>query len=136
MDVDLALLADAATVDAAGKLNILGIFDRIGLPSFPGRHRRMALVLRFRAGLDEAGRHELTIVLKDPSGEEVVRANGALQMRASGSAAREGIRVPQVFNLDGVLFKEPGPYAFDIRVDGEHHASVPLRVVATGGGRA
>ena len=29
MEIDLALLADAATIDAAGKLNILGVFDRI-----------------------------------------------------------------------------------------------------------
>ena len=32
MDVDLALLADAATIDGAGKLNILGIFDRLHTP--------------------------------------------------------------------------------------------------------
>ena len=47
MDVDLALLADAATIDGAGKLNILGIFDRVHTPNFPARHPKMALVLRF-----------------------------------------------------------------------------------------
>ena len=31
MEIDLALLADAATVDVSGKLNILGIFDRIAV---------------------------------------------------------------------------------------------------------
>lgn len=137
MDIDLALLADAATIDAAGKLNILGIFDRIAVPAFPGRHRRMSLVLRFRAGFDEVGRHDLDIVLKSPDGEEVVRAGGSFQLGASGAAAREGIVVPQVFNLDRVVFRTPGTYGFDIRVDGEHHVTVPLRVVATtGSGRA
>ena len=29
MEIDLALLADAATIDGSGKLNILGVFDRI-----------------------------------------------------------------------------------------------------------
>lgn len=136
MDVDLALLADAATIDAAGKLNILGVFDRVALAGFPGRHGRMALVLRFSAGLNEVGRHDLTIVLKGPEGEEVVRADGSFQIGPSGASAREGIRVPQVFNLDGVVFRSPGPYAFDIQLDGEHHATVPLRVVAAGGGKA
>lgn len=136
MDIDLALLADAATIDAAGKLNILGIFDRLGLSNFPGRHGRMALVLRFRAGLNETGRHELGIVLTGPDGEEVVRADGALQIRPSGAAAREGVVVPQVFNLDGLVFNAPGPYAFDVLVDGEHHVSIPLRVMDTGSGQA
>lgn len=136
MEIDLALLADAATIDASGKLNILGIFDRLGLSDFPGRHGRMSLVLRFRAGIDRAGRHELGIVLKGPEGEEVVRADGSLQFGPGSEAAREGIVVPQVFNLDGLVFQAPGRYAFDILVDGEHHATVPLRVVSTGSGRA
>ena len=35
MEVDLALLADAATIDGSGKLNILGIFDRLTTSAFP-----------------------------------------------------------------------------------------------------
>ena len=51
MDIDLALLADAATIDGSGKLNILGVFDRISASAFPAQHGRMAMVLRFAAGL-------------------------------------------------------------------------------------
>jgi hypothetical protein len=57
MEVDLALLADAATIDASGKLNILGIFDRLTTSSFPTRHPRLSLVLRFSAGVQEVGKH-------------------------------------------------------------------------------
>ena len=39
-----------------------------------------------------------------------------------------GIRVPHVLHLDGLVFPVPGLYAFDVRVDGEHHASLPLTV--------
>ena len=67
MEIDLALLADAATVDAAGKLNILGIFDRISARSFPVRHPRLALVLRFRATMNEAGDHAVKILLSGRS---------------------------------------------------------------------
>ena len=49
MRVDLALLADAATVDSAGKLNILGIFDSITSTRFPAKHGLISLVLRFSA---------------------------------------------------------------------------------------
>jgi hypothetical protein len=38
------------------------------------------------------------------------------------------IRVPHLLNLDGLVFPRPGPYAFDVRVDGEHHVSLSLTV--------
>ncbi|HZD04156.1 MAG TPA: hypothetical protein VE173_04535 [Longimicrobiales bacterium] len=63
-------------------------------------------------------------------------ARGGFQIGASGAALTEGIRVPQVFNVDGVVFREAGRYAFDVRVDGEHHASIPLRVERAGSGQA
>lgn len=134
MDIDLALLADAATIDGSGKLNILGVFDRISVKEFPAKHGRLCLVLRFMAGVAEVGGHELSIVLKDPGGGEVVRADGTLQLGASSGSVSEGIRVPQVFNLDGLVFQAPGRYLFDVKVDGAHHVSVPLRIVQIGGG--
>lgn len=135
MDIDLALLADAATIDASGKLNILGVFDRIAVSGFPARHGRLSLVLRFRATLQEVGRHDLTITLVGPDGKEVVSAHGGFQIGASSAAVSEGIRVPQVLNVDGVVFEGPGRYGFDVRVDGDHHASIPLRVGLVGSGK-
>ena len=72
MEIDLALLADAATIDGSGKLNILGIFDRLGTHAFPTRHPRLVLVLRFSAGVHEVGRHDIGIALKAPDGGEVL----------------------------------------------------------------
>jgi len=128
MDIDLALLADAATVDASGKLNILGVFDRLGSDSFPARHPRMALVLRFTAGLNEAGSHHVDIRLHDPTGEEVVHMDGDMQLGPSASTLTDAIRVPHVLNIDGIVFPKAGRYTFDVEVDGEHQVSVPLTV--------
>jgi hypothetical protein len=136
MDIDLALLADAATIDAAGKLNILGIFDRVAVPDFPGRHGKMCIVLRFRAGVNEAGEHELAITLVGPDGREVARANGTFHVTPSKTAVAEGVQLPQVLHVDGIVFDSAGHYAFDVRVDGEHLVSIPLRVGATRPGRA
>lgn len=126
MEIDLALLADAATVDAAGKLNILGIFDRISAPSFPAPHPHLSLVLRFSAGLNEAGGHEVEIALKDPDGEEVVRVKGDMQIGPGPSNVGGRVRVPQVLNLGSLVFPKPGRYSFDVSVDREHHISIPL----------
>ena len=128
MEVDLALLADAATIDGSGKLNILGIFDRLGTGAFPTRHPRMALVLRFSAGVHEAGKHEIGIVLKAPDGGEVVRIDGEMSLTAGPGQVSSGVLVPHVLNLDGLVFPAPGHYAFDVSVDGEHHVLIPLTV--------
>ena len=128
MEVDLALIADAATIDSSGKLSILGIFDRIGTSSFPAQHPHMVLVLRFIAAVNEAGKHQITIALKDPAGREVVGVDGEMQLGLGPAGGGSGIRVAHVLHLDGLVFPVPGLYAFDVRVDGEHHASLPLTV--------
>ena len=128
MEVDLALIADAATIDSSGKLGILGIFDRIGTSLFPAQHPHMVLVLRFIAAVNEAGKHQITIALKDPAGREVVGVDGEMQLGLGPAGGGSGIRVPHVLHLDGLVFPVPGLYAFDVRVDGEHHVSLPLTV--------
>lgn len=136
MDVDLALLCDAATVDASGKLNILGVFDRIGVSEFPARHGRLSLVVRFRGDVSDVGEHDLAIRLLDPDGEELFSADGKLELGAGAHAARDAIRVPRVLNFDGLVFQAAGRYTFDIAVDGVHEVSIPLTVSGRAGARA
>jgi len=136
MEIDLALLADAATVDASGKLNILGIFDRITAKTFPAQHGRIALVLRFQAAVSDAGRHRVAIELSEPGGQEVVTVNGDIQIGGGKLSQQAGVRVPQVLNLDGMVFQKAGRYTFDVRIDGEHHISLPLTVSGPQGGGA
>jgi hypothetical protein len=128
MELDFGLLADAATVDGSGKLNVLGVFDRIQARDYPIRHGRISLVLRFSAGLSEAGGHQVEIRLRGPSGEEVLRLDGRLDLSGGAREAEEGIKVPHVLNLDGITFPEPGTYYFDIACDGNSLLSIPLRL--------
>jgi hypothetical protein len=92
----------------------------------------MVMVLRFSAGLNETGQHEVEIVLKDPEGHEVVRVDGELNLGMGTAGAVEGVRVPQVLNMDGLVFPKAGRYAFDVRVDGAHHVTLPLTVGGMG----
>ena len=129
MEVDLALLADAATIDGSGKLNILGIFDRLTTTSFPTRHPRLCLVLRFSAGVQEVGKHEVQISLKGPDGRQLIGINGEMNLAPGPSLAGGAVLVPHVLNMDGLIFPVAGRYAFDVRVDGEHHVTLPLSVI-------
>jgi hypothetical protein len=136
MEVDLALLADAATIDASGKLNILGVFDRLSAASFPVQHPHLVLILRFSAGVQEMGRHQVEIRLRDPAGKEAMRIDGEMQLGAGPRALAQGVKVPHILHLDGLVFPLGGSYFFEVLVDGEHHVSVPLTVNALGGAEA
>jgi hypothetical protein len=136
MEVDLALLADAATIDSSGKLNILGVFDRLAASSFPTRHPHMVLILRFTASVQEIGRHRVEISLKDPTGQQAMHLDGEMQLGPGPASIGGGIQVPHVLHIDGLVFPKPGGYAFDVRIDGEHRVSVPLVVVGPSGAAA
>lgn len=124
MRLDFALLADAATVDGAGKLNVLGVFDRIRAREFPARHGRIALVLRLSAGETDAGQHRAEIRLRDPEDQDLVRLDGNLQVGAGPPG--QDTHIPHVLNLDGLTFPQPGSYRFEIRVDDAIVATLPL----------
>lgn len=128
MEVDLALLADAATIDGSGKLNILGIFDRLSTTSFPTRHPRLSLVLRFSAAVNEVGKHTIGISLRAPDAHEVMRIDGEMNLATGPRGVSGGVLVPHILNMDGLVFPTAGRYAFDVRIDGEHRVSIPLTV--------
>lgn len=127
MQIDLALLADAATVDASGKLNILGVFDRIDAQAFPAQHGRIALVLRFTGDFNDAGTHRLRMRLSDPDGQEMAAVEGDLHL-GPPPQPHIPIHIPHIINMDGVVFPAAGTYSFDVQLDGQHEASVPLTV--------
>jgi len=133
MEIDLALLADAATIDASGKLNILGVFDRVSVASFPASHPHLALVFRLTASMDESGQHQVEIVLRDPDGEptKLPPIRGDLQVRPGpgGGFGQSRVRIPQVVNIGSLRFEKAGKYTFHVSVDGEERTSVPLMVV-------
>ena len=135
MEIDLAFLADAATVDVSGKLNILGIFDRLSVPELPGHHPHLSLVLRLSASLGEAGIHKMEIALSDPDGVKMMGLNGEFHVGPGPALSGGQVRIPQVLNIERLVFPKAGRYDFNVSLDGEHHVSIPLYVHEAGGGR-
>jgi hypothetical protein len=133
MRLDIALLADAATVDASGKLNVLGAFHRLRGPDFPLRHGRLALVLRFAPEPEDEGEQSVGVRLLGPEDDEILRLDGKVEARPGGEVS--DVRIPQVLNLDGIVFPAQGTYRFVVQVDDEQIGSVPLKVEKGGRGR-
>ena len=131
-----AFLADAVQA-VGGKLSALGIgWNTLSAPRFPARHDRVALGIVVRIPPEEAtGQHRLSVRLLGPTG-----AARPLGRRPDGSELVEldapfAVQPTQVeatatfaLNFDGLVFDEPGDYAFVLGVDGQERDRLAFRV--------
>lgn len=131
MEVDLAVVADAANVSQEGKLNVLGVFDTIWAREFPFRHSAMVFVLRLHADFTEQGDHAMQVRLIDADGGQMFKAEGPVKVPA-GTPGRP-VRPHVILTLNSISFPAPGDYSFEVTLDGSHLRSVPLHVLAVPG---
>lgn len=128
MEITLALLADYANISQEGKLNILGIFDRISAQSFPAIHPQMQLIMTIEADRVEASReHKIEVELIDADGTKLFSIGGNLKFSPPPSGER--IRVNHIIQLNNLRFDHFGNYDFKILINNEVRKSIPLSVV-------
>lgn len=131
MELTFALLADYANVSQEGKLNVLGLFNRILVQKFPAHHPQMHLVLRFLAGAGEYGRTRgVTIKLITEDGKEVFSLP---QNIAIGEGGGRPLEINRILVMNNVVFSGPGEYSFRIVVDDDEKGSVPVTLALKSG---
>jgi hypothetical protein len=129
MEVDLAVLADAANLSENHKLNILGVFDNMTVgPDFPATSPTFAIVVRIVAHPSEFGHHKLTLRIADADGREVARLEGGFDINRE-KRTPDAVRAPIILGAQ-VKFPSAGDYAFDVLLDGRWETSIPLKVIA------
>src|SRR5256886_4259195 len=126
MRLDLAVVADYAIVDQAGKRSVLGIFQHVWVQQFPAMHPRLQLVLRLKGRRTEIGEHQVQIRLLDEQDVEILGGNGNVTF-AEPPAGVTDIEAGAILVFD-VPFPHAGPYRFEITIDGEKKTAVPLTV--------
>ena len=126
MILDFAVVADYALVDQAGKISVLGIFQHIWVQQFPAMHPRLHLVLRLKGKRTEVGEHGVQIRLADDAGVEILGGNGTVTF-AEPPAGVTDIEAGAILVFD-VPFPHAGQYRFEITVDGQVLATVPITV--------
>ncbi len=131
MKLDFAVVCDYAVVDQYGKLSVLGIFQHIWVAQFPAVHPRLHLVVRLKGKRTEVGQHNVRIRLRDADGAEVLSGDGTVTLAEPPAGVTE-VEAGAILVFD-VPFSHPGRYAFDITLDGELQASVPLTVAQSPG---
>jgi hypothetical protein len=114
----MAVLADEANVSQEGKLNLLGIFDRIAAAEFPVVHPKMVFAFRVEAEFGDGGRtFPVRVTLEDEDGNALFQAEG--EMMAPPVPPGEFTTANQIFGMVGVQFPRPGTYRFVVSV-GDH----------------
>ncbi|MGH7646410.1 MAG: DUF6941 family protein [Gemmatimonadales bacterium] len=126
MHLDFSVVADYALVDQVGKISVLGIFQHIWVQQFPAMHPRLHLVLRLKGRRTEIGEHAVQIRLLDDGDAEILGGNGNVTF-AEPPAGVTDIEAAAILVFD-VPFPHPGLYRFEIVVDGERKATVPITV--------
>jgi hypothetical protein len=124
--VDFAVVADYALVDQSGKLSVLGIFQHIWVQQFPAMHPRLHLVLRLKGKRTEVGEHAVQIRLLDEQGSESLGGSGNVTFAEPPAGITE-IEAGAILVFD-VPFPHAGAYRFEITIDGEEKAAVPVTV--------
>lgn len=126
MLVKLAVLADYANVTSDGKLNILGIFDRMNVLNLPAVHPQMNLVLRLEAHPAEHGRaHPVEIRLHDPDGQTIFEVAGEIVPQGDPG---EAVSTNQILTLNNLQLGKTGGYTFVVLVNNDLKAEIPLTV--------
>ena len=132
MKVEIFTLCDAATTDAAGKLNILGSFDRLNAREAPVTHPQCALALKLRFERLEEGQKRIRIAFVDSDGASVMPTldtTTQVQFRPDDSSATASL----VLVIQQLKLPRFGEYSIDLAVDDRHETSIPLLVSPVAG---
>lgn len=133
MNIDSILVSDYAHVSGKdGKLTVVGAFTTIGSSAFPAMLTQLSLSLVIHGHRDEAEKpHEIEVQLLNHRRElvnlEPIRAEFTLR-KPPNIFPGMPIRQVRVVTIFGASFPEPGPYAFEVYIDGTYHAAASLYV--------
>src|SRR5471030_3420220 len=72
MNIQVAVLCDAATQDSSEKLNILGAFDTIFAPQMPAVHPQCAVALRVTFMSGDEGERKLKLNFVNADGRAIM----------------------------------------------------------------
>lgn len=133
MKITLAVLADYANVTREGKLNVMGMFNRLTCRSVPVRHHQMTLVIRMEAHAAEIGRtHRLEVQCMDEDGGKVLTVEGEFTVNQR-RRDEPTTTFDHLLTLNGVTFQKFGAHTFSIFVNEDLKSTVPLIVEGLGG---
>jgi len=112
MELRYALLSDFANATSEGKLNIIGVFDRLFSVAFPALHRQLFLITSIETDAEDEGQtREIHIQLINADGVVLTDLRGQMNFGVG----------KQIFNqlhiFQDLQFATAGQYQFNIFFD-------------------
>lgn len=125
MKLNYIVFCDSASIDTSGKVNLIGIFDRIQSSQFPTSVPLMQIATEVMDVTDENLNIKILVTKKD-SNEVVAEVETIQKMNLAN-----GDRYRLLAKADSMIFPEPGDYNVLVDINGEKFmAPSPLKVVA------
>ena len=127
MNIQVAVLCDAATQDSSSKLNVLGAFDTIYAPQMPAVHLQCAVALRVTFNSGDEGPHKLKLNFVNADGHSIMPPIEIPVTVALPDDVHFATR-NFIVNIQPLKFAEAGMYSVDVRLDDKSQAGIPLLV--------
>jgi len=128
MNIQMAVLCDAATQDSSSKLNVLGAFDTIYAPQMPAVHPQCAVALRITFLTGDEGKHSLQLNFMDADGRSIMPNFPTVPVEVELPEDVHFVTRNFIVNIQQLKFAENGLYSVDVRMDDKSQASIPLLV--------
>jgi len=128
MEIEIFTLAEFATDHGAGKLNIIGTFDRISSHSFPTVHPAFSVAARIRLSKKEAGSHQFELKFKGPDGNEFLPPI-ASQLEFKPNLKDDYGIINFTMNFGNVRFLRPGRHGIELYADGDFKSGLHLNLI-------
>jgi len=127
MNIQVAVLCDAATQDSNSKLNVLGAFDTICALQVPVVYPQCTIALRVTFTSGDEGNRKLKLNFVDADGKAIMPPMEIPVLVAFPDDAHF-LTSNFVFNIQGLKFPALGLYSVDVRLDDKSNANIPLWV--------
>ena len=124
--INWAFLCDYASVDAAGKAYIIGIFEYVNVPKLPRRWPQLYVAMEVQTAGNE--NFKLSAQISAPSGKEASKKIIIpYDAQKFGGRARKGFVSFAFFNT---VFQEEGEYHIQLFLDDRliHHLPLTIRL--------
>lgn len=127
MEVEIFTLCEYANTYEGNKLNIVGTFDGIQARQFPAQHPTCSIAIKLRFAESEDGQHTLALRMVNAEGTAIfpeLQGNIEVGRPAPGQHAA----VAMAIHINQIPFEKPGRYSFELHIDDEWRAGLPLLV--------
>lgn len=128
MKINYGFLADYASLSREGKLSIMGIFSRIGVPELPATHPQAYIAFEVEMHYGEVGEaFELRVEIRDPEGAVLFERKG--RMQAKGDVRPGDIpRIQQILPVQNLELQREGRHDVNFYIQGEMKRAVSFEV--------